>query len=129
MTINAYQAARSRAETPRSAELRLMREITGEMMNAHEAGLKGALLMPSLYRNREMWSVFSTDCGTPGNGLPNELRAQIISLSLWVDRFTSHVVAGRESILELIEVNRTVMEGLGFQDRGSTATTARAAAA
>ncbi len=128
MTINAYQAARSRAETPRAAELRLMREITGEMLTAHEAGLKGALLMPSLYRNREMWTAFMTDCGARGNNLPVELRAKIISLGLWVDRFTSDVVAGRESIIELIQVNRTIMEGLGLQDRAPVPQAAAAAA-
>jgi flagellar protein FlaF len=128
MTINAYQVARSRAETPRAAELRLMREITGEMLTAHEAGLKGALLMPPLYRNREMWTAFITDCGARGNNLPVDLRAKIISLGLWVDRFTSDVVAGRESIMELIQVNRTIMEGLGFQERAPMPQAAAAAA-
>lgn len=115
MTLNAYQAARARAETPRSAEYRLLGEITGEMMDAQTNGLKGAMLMRTLHRNREMWSAFATDCGTPGNGLPLELRAQIVSLGLWVERFTSDVMAGRESIADLISVNRTIMEGLSFQ--------------
>lgn len=112
MTLSAYQAARSRAETPRAAEYRLMSEITGEMMDAEAAGLKGAMLMQPLHRNREMWSAFVTDCGAKGNGLPDVLRAQIISLGLWVERFTSDVMAGREPIGELIAVNRTIMEGL-----------------
>ncbi|ATY32040.1 flagellar biosynthesis regulator FlaF [Sphingomonas psychrotolerans] len=115
MTLTAYQVARSRAETPRSAEFRLMSEITGEMMDAETAGLKGAMLMRPLHRNREMWSAFATDCGATGNGLPKELRAQIISLGLWVERFTSDVVAGREPVGELISLNRTIMEGLRGQ--------------
>jgi flagellar protein FlaF len=115
MTLTAYQSARSRAETPRAAEFRLMSQITGEMMDAETAGLKGAMLMHPLHRNREMWSAFATDCGATGNGLPNELRAQIISLGLWVERFTSDVVAGREPIGELISLNRTIMEGLRGQ--------------
>jgi flagellar protein FlaF len=115
MTLTAYQNARSRAETPRAAEFRLMSQITGEMMDAETAGLKGAMLMQPLHRNREMWSAFATDCGATGNGLPNELRAQIISLGLWVERFTSDVVAGREPIGELISLNRTIMEGLRGQ--------------
>jgi len=115
MTLTAYQNARSRAETPRAAEFRLMSQITGEMMDAETAGLKGAMLMQPLHRNREMWSAFATDCGATGNGLPNELRAQIISLGLWVERFTSDVVAGREPIGELIALNRTIMEGLRGQ--------------
>ncbi|MBB4840102.1 MULTISPECIES: flagellar biosynthesis regulator FlaF [Sphingomonas] len=117
MTLSAYQAARARAETPRSAELRLLGEITGEMMDAEERGAKGALLMPSLHRNREMWHAFTTDCNDPNNGLPRDLRAQIVSLGLWVDRYTSDVIAGRERIRELIEVNRMIIEGLRVPQR------------
>src|SRR4051812_30950005 len=115
MTLTAYQTARSRAETPRSAEFRLMSEITGEMMDAETAGLKGAMLIDPLHRNREMWAAFATDCSATGNGLPAELRAQIISLGLWVERLTSQVVSGREPIGELISLNRTIMEGLRGQ--------------
>jgi flagellar protein FlaF len=117
MTLSAYQAARARAETPRSAELRLLGEITGEMMEAEERGLKGALLMPSLHRNREVWLAFTNDCNDPNNSLSRDLRAQIVSLGLWVDRFTSDVIAGRERIRELIDVNRTIMEGLRVPTR------------
>ena len=42
----------------------------------------------------------------------DSLRASIISIALWVDRFTSDVVAGRESIEELIVVNRAIIDGL-----------------
>jgi len=119
MTLSAYQAARARAETPRSAELRLLGEITGEMMEAEQQGLKGAMLMSSLHRNRQVWNAFSNDCTDPNNGLPRELRAQIVSLALWVDRFTSDVIAGRERIRELIELNRTIMEGLRGSQRAA----------
>ena len=68
MPLSAYQAARSRAETPRSTEHRLLSEITGEMMAAQASGATGAALMPALFRNREMWSAFATDCGASGNG-------------------------------------------------------------
>lgn len=112
MSINAYRNARSRVETPRATEHRLMSEITGEMMDARAAGLTGAALIQPLHRNREMWSAFADDCGPVGNGLPDTLRAGIVSLALWVNRFTSDVVTGREKIDALIDVNRTIMEGL-----------------
>lgn len=115
MSLNAYQAALSRAETPRATEHRLISEITGEMMEAEAKGLKGAMVMPILHRNREMWAAFSSDCSMDGNGLPMELRASIISLGLWVERFTSDVVSGREPIGELIAVNRLVLDGLRTQ--------------
>lgn len=112
MSLNAYHRALVRAETPRATEHRLIREITSEMMLAQELGMKGAQLMPALHRNREMWSTFGGDCAVEGNGLPGPLRAQIISLSLWVERHTSLVMKGGDTIDALIDLNRTIMEGL-----------------
>lgn len=96
-----------------------MREITGEMITAKESNAFGATLMHSLHRNREMWTVFAAACGTAENGLSDELRASIISLANWVDRHTSQVMAGKESIDDLLEVNRSIMSGLlGGTDQG-----------
>lgn len=112
MSVTAYQRAANRVETPRATEHRLIQEITLEMMAAQEAGQTGLALARPLHRNREMWNAFAADCGAPGNALPQQLRAQIISLALWVDRFTSDVIGGRENIGELVGLNRTIMEGL-----------------
>ena len=113
MSLTAYQSVRQFAETPRTTEQRLVAQITGEMIQARESALTGGALMAVLHRNREMWNVFSTDCARTGNGLPDTLRAAIISLALWIDRHTTEVMSGREPIDDLIEVNRTIMEGLG----------------
>lgn len=112
MSLNAYQRARTITETPRHAECRLIREITGEMIAARDAGVAGVALMPVLARNRDMWHVFQTDCSSPGNGLPAPVRAGIISLALWVSRYTSEVVTGKDDIGALIDVNRMMIEGL-----------------
>lgn len=112
MSISAYQSVRRISEAPRDTEHRLMGQITGEMIAARDASTRGAALAPTLHRNREMWVLFSADCSASGNGLPDQLRAGIISLALWIDRFSSEVIAGREEINDLIAVNRTVMEGL-----------------
>ena len=112
MSLDAYQRARSTTESARATEHRLMSQITGDMMSARDAGLNGSALMPVLHRNREVWGAFASACGTPGNLLPDGLRASIISIGLWVDRFTSDVVSGRDSIDELIAVNRAIIEGL-----------------
>lgn len=118
MSLNAYRSAMRIAETPRAAEHRLMREITGELAAAIDQGASGAALMPALHRNREMWGVFSAACAAPGNALPAELRAGIIALGQWVDRHSSAVMQGRESAADLIEVNRTMIEALDPGHRG-----------
>jgi len=117
MSLAAYQRAHRAAEHPRAMEGRLLAEISREIEQAWNAGERGARLMPALHRNREMWSTFAAACGGSANGLPPELRAGIISLSLWVDRHTSAIMAGREVVAPLLEVNRMLMDGLGGTPR------------
>lgn len=112
MSLASYRKVQNSAGTPRSNERRLVAEITGEMITDWEKGYRGAQLMPVLHRNREMWGLFSSACATAGNELPPQVRASIISLALWVDRFTSDVVAGREEIASLVDVNQDLLEGL-----------------
>lgn len=116
MSLNAYQRTRTITETARSTERRLMMQITGDLIAARDAGKAGAALMPALFRNRELWSALASACAARGNALPDTLRASIVSIGLWVDRYTSDVVAGRDRIDPLIEVNRTIIEGL-HEDR------------
>ena len=40
------------------------------------------------------------------------LRAKLISLALWVTRETRHVLRNNLPLTDLIEVNRTIMQGL-----------------
>lgn len=119
MSLNAYRRAQEIGASPRATEYRLMSQITAEMISARDAGLKGAELMPALHRNRRAWSTFSSVCAAPDNQLPEDLCARIISLAIWVDRHTSDVVRGRESIDDLISVNRAIIEGLSAENRAA----------
>lgn len=112
MSFTAYARARAFAEMPRASEARLLSQITGELIRARDAGLRGGALIATLHRNREAWGIFTATCATSGNGLPDGLRAQIISLGLWVDRHTSLVMRGIGSLDDLIDVNRAIIEGL-----------------
>ena len=116
MSLDVYRRVRTIAETPRAQEYRLMSQITGEMTHACDRRLSGPALVPSLHRNREVWGVFASQCAAQGNGLPDDLRASIISIALWVDRYTSEVAAGRDSIDDLITVNRAIIDGLANEN-------------
>ena len=50
--------------------------------------------------------------GAVDTAATDDLRARMISLSIWGDRYTSDVIAGRDSIDSLISVNVAVIEGL-----------------
>ena len=92
MSLSAYQRARTLVETPRATEQRLIRAVTAALIEARDQGYSGGRLMEALHWNREMWDTFASACGAPGNGLPDTLRASIISIALWVNRHASEVM-------------------------------------
>ena len=113
MSLQAYQQTSVRAETSRDSEYRLFAQVTRALMDASvlpPEDLGGR--MDALDWNRRMWTAFATDCAAPENQLPNSLRAGIISLSIWVGKYTSEVIRNREDIQALIDINRSIMQGL-----------------
>jgi len=112
MAVTAYQKAQRAAENPRNSEYRLFGQVTGALLDAQNAGAKGKSLIDAIDWNRRLWSTLAVDCMNDGNQLPKELRAQIISLSLWVTKYSSQVMQEGVSIEPLIDINRTIMQGL-----------------
>lgn len=112
MSLQAYQKTQKFVESPRDTEFRLFGQVTGALIRAKESGVKNGEFVDALDWNRRMWSTFSTDCSVEGNQLPADLRARIISIALWVSRYTSDVIRGSGDIDALIDVNRAIMEGL-----------------
>ncbi len=113
MSLRAYQQTAARAETPKQAEYRLFGQVTRALMEAAKLDPKDVGgRIDALDWNRRMWSALATDCGSPENGLPVELRAGIISLAVWVGKYTSLVIRGEDDIQDLIDINRMIMQGL-----------------
>ena len=114
MSLQAYQQASARAESPREAEYRLFGQVTRALIEAaalEPSDLRGRI--DALDWNRRLWSTLGSDCAAQGNQLPDSLRASIISLSIWVGKHTSAVIRREEEIEPLIDVNRMIMQGLG----------------
>lgn len=113
MSLKAYQTAATRAENPRETEYRLFGQVTRALLEAEKMD-KSMIRerMDALDWNRRMWSVLGADCSVDGNGLPDIVRANIISLSIWVNKHTSLVMRNQEEIAPLIEINRIIMQGL-----------------
>ena len=113
MSLQAYQQAATRAESPRETEYRLFAQVTLALMEAAKLDpVEIGRRVDALDWNRRVWNVLQIDCASPENGLPVELRASIISLAIWVTRHTSAVIRREEEIQPLIDVNRMIMQGL-----------------
>lgn len=66
-----------------------------------------------LFVNR-LWAVLLEDLADEGNGLPDALRASLISIGIWVLRRSEDIRQGRiEDFSALIEVSETIRNGLG----------------
>ncbi len=113
MSIKAYQRAQSAAENPRDVEYRLFGQVTRALLDVETIDRRDfRRLVDAIDWNRRMWSTLAADCTSAGNQLPEAIRAQIISLSLWVSRYSSQVVREGAQVAPLIEVNKNIMEGL-----------------
>ncbi len=113
MSIQAYQRAATQADSPRELEYRAFGKATAGLLRAKEEGRANlGALAQALADNRRLWSMLSADCAMEGNQLPPAMRASIISLAIWVGRHSSAVLREGADLDPLIDINRTMMEGL-----------------
>lgn len=115
MSYQAYKKAQTTTDSPSQIEYRLFVQVTNALMDVKDLKSTDKRTIDALDWNRRMWSVFSSDCGTKGNGLPDELRASIISLAIWASKHTSLVMRGKAEVEPLINVNKMIMDGLADQ--------------
>ena len=113
MSLQAYKTAATRAETPREMEYRLFGQVTRALLHASTVDASEiATRIDALDWNRRLWSTLATDCADPDNAMSTALKAQIISISLFVSRLSSAIMRGEEDFEALIDINRMVMQGL-----------------
>jgi len=130
MSLKAYQTTAQRTENPRLTEYRLFGQVTRALLDAEKLDRSKIVeRMEALDWNRRMWSALAADCSVEGNGLPDIVRANIISLSIWVNKHTSQVMRNVEEIGPLIEINRIIMQGLAPSGADAASEIAGASAA
>jgi flagellar biosynthesis activator protein FlaF len=122
MSLQAYQQAATRAESPRDLEYRLFGQVTRALMEAAKLDrMQIAQRIDAIDWNRRLWSVLSSDCSDPSNKLPPQVRANIISLSIFVHKHSKLVMRGEEDFETLIEINRTMMQALAPRNEAPAA--------
>jgi flagellar protein FlaF len=99
-------------EDPRVTEYRLFGQVTGALLHAKQANAVGAPLVEAVDRNLRLWRTLAANCLDDRNTLTQEARAKIISQSLWVAKYSRSVTREKAPLDPLIEINRTIMQGL-----------------
>src|SRR5271155_3817215 len=70
----------------RAQEGRALDQVLELLRAAEKAGHGSREVVAALFQLRRLWSVFLDDLGSPENGLPDALRAGIISIGIWVNK-------------------------------------------
>jgi flagellar protein FlaF len=120
MSLKTYQNTQKVTEKPRETEYRLFGQVTRSLIDVSGMEIVNPDFHTALHWNRELWTALSTDCAIEGNQLPDTLRGQIISLAIWVGKYTSDVAHGDGDIQDLIDINRIIMEGLAMNNNNSS---------
>ena len=123
MSIAAYKRTISETESPRQIERRVLSRVTSDLerfapdYDSAEQGLEklGILangLRDALWQNQRVWQALQRDLSSEGNSLPPDLRAGLLSLSIWVDTHTRGVLKGQNKVAPLVDINRTIVRAL-----------------
>ncbi|QOZ07648.1 flagellar biosynthesis regulator FlaF [Bradyrhizobium sp. CCBAU 51765] len=114
MTFEAYEAvvdesgyeARSRERQALTLGIDRLERIQKGRFSAED-------LVESLLYVRRLWTIFIEDLAHPENGLPDKLRAEIISIGLWVVKEADRLREQRSNdVVQLIEINRLIRDAL-----------------
>ncbi len=119
MGLQAYQKTQKTVESAKNTEYRLFAQVTRALMEASELEKTDPKVIDALSWNRKLWNTLARDCAMDENRLPDEVRAGIISLSIWVNKHSSEVMREGGDIADLIEINRSIMEGLAASPAAS----------
>lgn len=109
---SAYGLVMRTTESARNIEYQVFAQATAAMQEADLPDAHFTSRIAATHRNRELWDTLACLLACEENALPETLRAKLISLALWVTRETRRVLRENLPLTDLIEVNRTIMQGL-----------------
>jgi flagellar protein FlaF len=103
-------------ETPKSARERERQAIDHsiELLTAAEAsGVQSREAVEAILFVRRLWGYFLEDLAKPENDLPQSLRAELISIGLWMLREAEQIRLEKSANFKgLIEVSAAIRDGL-----------------
>ena len=106
------EAAVALQSDPRETEYKVFDRVTKALSSSMDKALDDKDCLEAIDSNRRLWQALEVDVASTKNVLPDDLKAKIISLAIWVDKHSAKVTRGEAKIQPLITVNQAIMEGL-----------------
>ena len=95
----------------RDVEYDVFSRVTRMLRQAEPSGTSPATI-GAVHKNNELWTILAADLADPANGLPDQVKAGLLSLAGFSVRHGHEVISGRAATDVLVEINMSVMKGL-----------------
>lgn len=97
----------------RDRERQLLTRSIEMLSEARSTGIDSMQAIEALHFTNRVWASLIEDLGSADNALPKELRANLISIGLWVMREAEDVRQGRSNNFDgLIEITQIIRDGI-----------------
>lgn len=94
-------------------ERQLLSRSIDMLASARDRGHDSREAVEALMFMNRVWTALMEDLASPDNGLPKDLRANLISIGLWLMREAEEVRHGRSDNFDgLIEVSQIIRDGI-----------------
>lgn len=100
-------------QTMRARERQAMDRVIAMLRASQEKGPLSRERVEALFYLRRLWTIFLDDLKDPNNELPEQLRAGIISIGIWMMKEIDRA-RGRQTddLTPMIEINEIIRDGL-----------------
>ena len=94
-------------------ERQLLTRSIDLLITAANAGRDSRQAVDALHFTNRVWTTLLEDLSSSDNALPKELRANLISIGMWLLRETEDIRQGRSDNFDgLIEVSQIIRDGI-----------------
>ena len=114
MSLSSYETAiEDSGREARSREQRALDHGVDLLKRLHGGDLQAAEGAEALLYIRRLWAFFVQDLDSPRNGLPEKLRAELISIGLWIIKEADRIREGQATdVDELVAINIVIRDAL-----------------
>lgn len=129
MKLPTGYASRPGGDDPRSTEAWALGEASRRLALAARMDDKGESLREALRLNQRLWSIFQAALTEPDCPLPQEIRDNVLALSILIDRNVMARLGDLDGskIGPILDINRAIAEGLMAKPAGAQSAAPNAA--
>lgn len=74
----------------------------------------------ALNKTHQLWSILARDLEMPANGLPQDLKQQLVALAFWAMAYSTQAITRDLAVQPLVDVHAAMIEGLRAQQHAAS---------